>query len=534
MQFNAFDTVKMSPEVSDTLKYNQGASGMLERQQQGKQIGNEQFGVDVYKGISDIANAKLYKDANKKADDTYKKAVKAADTEYKKALKSGMDALEASKIRDKAYETATQTRNDAIDKAYEVYTKNREANNRRKPADAQHPEQSFVEKPAEQKSEEQKPAEVQNATEQKSDEQKPEEQKSKNISPALGGAYLTSLFASKFMNNKDPMGMSTGLQNQAEQHEKQSAKEEGIGSTFWGQFHKNYKVEADKNASAQAASENKQTVNNYGATNAAQAALLRTTKTPDYNTTYNQKMEAANQATEHDRAAENAKQVAIQERTSANGYDQLDREKQDYNNQATNLAMGRPGFDEVNNGQQQKQQPVPEKKPEAVVKQPEPEPEQEPTPQEGDWQQALSYMIYGADTESKQYEANVNNPNFKAADGKNVSPEAYKTGKDLAEKYPDGQPLTGQEVATWAKDNPGKVQIKQDANGNVYSWTFLGKGNDEACLKARRPKWYKAWYNRGGRRVDENGNPINVNAKSATDTSSLYGISTEQTNGGTQ
>lgn len=129
------------------------------------------------------------------------------------------------------------------------------------------------------------------------------------------------------------------LDNQAKMHEQQAAKE-GMNEQQERQIaNRDYRGEADKNAVAQAAIKNQQTVQNMGAAagNAA-AALNRQVGESDYNT-HMQRQDAARQrAVANQREAEGARQTAERERAGADTARNEATQQRMYNNEVDNLT----------------------------------------------------------------------------------------------------------------------------------------------------------------------------------------------------
>ena len=135
------------------------------------------------------------------------------------------------------------------------------------------------------------------------------------------------------------------LDNQAAMHEQQAAKE-GMNEQQERQIaNRDYHGEADKNAVAQAAIKNQQTVQNMGAAagNAA-AALNRQVGESDYNTHMQRQDTARQKAVTNQREAEGARQTAERERAGADTVRNEAMQMRMYNNEqaALSAASGRP------------------------------------------------------------------------------------------------------------------------------------------------------------------------------------------------
>lgn len=129
------------------------------------------------------------------------------------------------------------------------------------------------------------------------------------------------------------------LDNQAAMHEQQAAKESMNEQQEKQIANRDYRGEADKNAVAQAAIKNQQTVQNMGAAagNAA-AALNRQVGESDYNT-HMQRQDAARQrAVANQREAEGARQTAERERAGADTARNKAMQQRMYNNEVDSLS----------------------------------------------------------------------------------------------------------------------------------------------------------------------------------------------------
>lgn len=129
------------------------------------------------------------------------------------------------------------------------------------------------------------------------------------------------------------------LDNQAVMHEQQAAKE-GMNEQQERQIaNRDYRGEADKNAVAQAAIKNQQTVQNMGAAagNAA-AALNRQVGESDYNTHMQRQDEARQRAVANQREAEGARQTAERERAGADTARNEAMQQRMYNNEVDTLS----------------------------------------------------------------------------------------------------------------------------------------------------------------------------------------------------
>lgn len=170
-------------------------------------------------------------------------------------------------------------------------------------------------------------------------------------------------------SHTDPSGRSQQLRNQAQMHERQAMDEQKNSQANMQVANRNYRVEAEKNAVSQAASENAQKVANMGNASAGAAALERGVATADYNTHMQRQDQQRAEGVKNQREMWGSKQTAEEERGSANITDYKWRDTDRYNKNSTELSAGEP-----------EPEPEPEQTPEQT---PEPEPEPEPEkPQE--------------------------------------------------------------------------------------------------------------------------------------------------------
>lgn len=138
----------------------------------------------------------------------------------------------------------------------------------------------------------------------------------------------------------DPSGKSQQLRNQAQMHERQAIDEQKNSQANMQVANRNYRVEAEKNAVSQAASENAQKVANMGNASAGAAALERGVATADYNTHMQRQDQQRAEGVKNQREMWGSKQTAEEERGSANITDYKWRDTDRYNRNAADLSDG--------------------------------------------------------------------------------------------------------------------------------------------------------------------------------------------------
>lgn len=170
-------------------------------------------------------------------------------------------------------------------------------------------------------------------------------------------------------SSTDPSGRSQQLRNQAQMHERQAMDEQKNSQANMQVANRNYRVEAEKNAVSQAASENAQKVANMGNASAGAAALERGVATADYNTHMQRQDQQRAEGVKNQREMWGSKQTAEEERGGANITDYKWRDTDKYNKNSAELSAGEPDPEP-----EQTPEPEPEQTPE-----PEPEKPQEPS-----------------------------------------------------------------------------------------------------------------------------------------------------------
>ena len=158
----------------------------------------------------------------------------------------------------------------------------------------------------------------------------------------------------------DPSGKSQQLRNQAQMHERQAMDEQKNSQANMQVANRNYRVEAEKNAVSQAASENAQKVANMGNASAGAAALERGVSSADYNTHMQRQDQQRAEGVKNQREMWGSKQTAEEERGSANITDYEWRDMDRYNRNAAQLSDG--GEEKTTVQKQENQQPVVEEK----------------------------------------------------------------------------------------------------------------------------------------------------------------------------
>ena len=159
-----------------------------------------------------------------------------------------------------------------------------------------------------------------------------------------------------FANSKDPSGVSAQLREQAALHDKQAGDEQKNAQANMQIANRDYRVEAEKNAVAGAATENAQKVANMGNASAGAAALERGVKSADYNTHMQRSDTQRAEGVKNQREMYGAQQTAAEERGNANNQDFRYRQTQQYNREADSLSKG--GTESQQQEQQQEQQPT--------------------------------------------------------------------------------------------------------------------------------------------------------------------------------
>lgn len=184
----------------------------------------------------------------------------------------------------------------------------------------------------------------QQQTQQQAQAQQPSQQAQNTVganSPTQAAitAGLTSHFYSQ-----DPSGAATGARERADIQEAQAGQEQINAQQNRQIANRNYRVEAEKNAVAQAATENAQKLASMGAAaGGGAAALNRTVETPDYNTHMQRSDVQRQRGVEQQRRAAGYELNAAENRAAANIVDYRTGAKQIqqiYNDFLTQGAYG--------------------------------------------------------------------------------------------------------------------------------------------------------------------------------------------------
>lgn len=205
------------------------------------------------------------------------------------------------------------------------------------------------------------------------------------------------------------------LKRQAEMHDKQAGDEQKNAQQNFQIANRNYRVEAEKNAASQAATENAQKVNNMGNASAGAAALNRGVVAADYNTHMQRSDQQRAEGVKNQREMWGARQTAEEERGAINENNYAFRDTLANNTEAEHLSKG--GIpDDTGNQQQQEVAPQQEQ---AQVKEQAPAKEstaEESTPDSATMQNAINYAN-GSDVRRTQ-DGNGNIKGFRiSADG---------------------------------------------------------------------------------------------------------------------
>lgn len=138
-----------------------------------------------------------------------------------------------------------------------------------------------------------------------------------------------------------PDRASAHLRQQASMHDIQSGDLQKAQQQSQQIADRDYRVEAEKNAAAGAATENAQRVQNLSASaGAGAAALNRQVKSADYNTMMNRADTQRDKAVERGKEAWDVRQQAERERAAADKADYAAREAETDNRRAANLSYG--------------------------------------------------------------------------------------------------------------------------------------------------------------------------------------------------
>ena len=161
--------------------------------------------------------------------------------------------------------------------------------------------------------------------------------------PGLMPGMLDSI-GNLFGGSLDPTGGSSALREQADLASRQAANERVNEQRERQIANRDYRVEAGKNAAAEAAIKNAQQIQNMGAaTGNAAAALARKVGTPDFNTHMSRQDRSRVLANQYQREGSRLDQEAIRRRSNADMYDYAYNDMRNRNNKAAALAAGSTG-----------------------------------------------------------------------------------------------------------------------------------------------------------------------------------------------
>lgn len=161
--------------------------------------------------------------------------------------------------------------------------------------------------------------------------------------PGLMPSMLDSI-GNLFGGSLDPTGGSSALREQADLASRQAANERVNEQRERQIANRDYRVEAGKNAAAEAAIKNAQQIQNMGAaTGNAAAALVRKVGTPDFNTHMSRQDRSRALANQYQREGSRLDQEAVRRRSNADMYDYAYNDMRNRNNKAAALAAGTTG-----------------------------------------------------------------------------------------------------------------------------------------------------------------------------------------------
>jgi hypothetical protein len=295
----------------------------------------------------------------------------------------------------------------------------------------------------------------------------------------------------------------------AAKHDKAAQDEQHIAT-------RDERRETSKDALADGATKSKDAVNKLGNVGAGAAALARVTGEGDLNANRNRKDQARQKAVENMEKADDERQVAEQERSAADVYRYQGRDMQISNQESDELSEGKGDVVQEDTTKKEEDKKVEDN---TKVDPPDPEkPEEENAPVEGNWQEAINLLSYGADESSQHYNNGANEADgqrlLDSYDAKPLTMQQVQDyvnkerPKDAALLWEGGQWTNGQsknEFLTFGKNDPRRAQqagLLQDAIGYYY------------------PKLYEDWKASGqsNGRFDASGNQINAGQKLADGT----------------
>ena len=282
---------------------------------------------------------------------------------------------------------------------------------------------------------------------------------------------------------KDPSNQSAWDRANANLTDQQAAQEQKNAQQLTQQGTSNYRVEAEKDAVANAQQENKQTIENQGNAGAGNAALARKTSAANYDDRRNFNAQQFDKGIEANRVANEAQQQANVLRARGDRKDYDYNQMQNFNDTSSSLSMGGYNTTWKNTTppppvEKEKPQVQEEKGEDPITVEPAGEKPEAPN------QQSLVYLmpIYqGIDSYAKSFEKNgnpvsnndynvVNNGDgtFTISDVNNIGHLKVSYGKSLT---------GGLQMQTLEYGHP---QIEEVARGGA-TW-----GNTEAAVAARQ------------------------------------------------
>lgn len=338
----------------------------------------------------------------------------------------------------------------------------------------------------------------------------------KKVQPA-GASLFSGLSAAAgkmiYGESGDPMGRDAHLNRQSEVHDREAAKHDVAAQKENQIANRDERRETSKDALADGATKSKDAVNKLGNVGAGAAALARVTGEGDLNANRNRKDQARQKGVENMEKAEDERQLAEQERSGADVYSYQGRDMQISNQESDELSEGKG--DTVQEDKTKKEEDK------TKVDPPDPEkekPENGNAPVEGNWQEAINLLSYGADESSQHYNNGANEADGQRLldfyDAKPLTMQQVqdyvnkKRPKDAALLWEGGQWTNGQsknEFLTFGKNDPRRAKqagLLQEAIGYYY------------------PELYEDWKASGqtNGRFDANGNQINAGQKLADGT----------------
>lgn len=174
--------------------------------------------------------------------------------------------------------------------------------------------------------------------------QQPSEQAQRSVGANMPTQSAITAGLTSHFYSRDPSGSAAGKRETADIAQKQAAQEQINAQQNAQIANRNYRGEAEKNAVAQAATENAQKLASMGAAaGGGAAALNRTVETPDYNTHMQRSDEQRQKGVEQQREGTGYEQSAALQRGKANVVDYRTGAKQIqqiYNDFLTHGAYG--------------------------------------------------------------------------------------------------------------------------------------------------------------------------------------------------